>query len=193
MVLTRLLAGLLALLLTACASTSGAAPGVDPGTQTEAATAQRVEYRLDTGDQLRIIVFGEEELSGEFVVDSSGGVSLPLIGQVDAEGLTLREFEGAVRQALQAGYLNDPRVNAEVLNFRPYYILGEVQEPGEYPYNSGLTVMNAVATAGGFTYRANTRVVYIKRAGSTRELEFTLTPETTVNPGDTVRVAERFF
>ena len=99
----------------------------------------------------------------------------------------------AVRQALQAGYLNDPRVNAEVLNFRPYYILGEVQEPGEYPYNSGLTVMNAVATAGGFTYRANTRVVYIKRAGSTRELEFTLTPETTVNPGDTVRVAERFF
>lgn len=193
MVLTRLLAGLLALLLTACASTSGTAPGVDPGTQTEAATAQRVEYRLDTGDQLRIIVFGEEELSGEFVVDSSGGVSLPLIGQVDAEGLTLREFEGAVRQALQAGYLNDPRVNAEVLNFRPYYILGEVQEPGEYPYNSGLTVMNAVATAGGFTYRANTRVVYIKRAGSTRELEFTLTPETTVNPGDTVRVAERFF
>lgn len=193
MVFLRLLAGFLALILTACASTSGAAPGIDAGAQSGGLPAERIEYRLDTGDQLRIIVFGEEELSGEFVVDSSGGVSLPLIGQVDAQGLTLREFERAVREALQEGYLNDPRVNAEVLNFRPYYILGEVQEPGEYPYNSGLTVMNAVATAGGFTYRANTRVVYIKRAGSTRELEFNLTPETTVNPGDTVRIAERFF
>ncbi len=151
------------------------------------------EYRLGSGDQLRVIVFGEEDLSGEFVVDGGGQVSLPLVGEVSANGKTVREFQRAVVAKLKEGYLTDPRVSAEVLNFRPFYILGEVSTPGEYPYLSGLTVMNAVATAEGFTYRADTRKVYIKRAGEVGERAYTLTTETPVQPGDTIRIGERFF
>lgn len=151
------------------------------------------EYRLGSGDQIRIIVFGEEELSGEFVVDGSGYISLPLIGEVLARGKTIREFQRSMEASLREGYLNDPRVSAEVLNFRPFYILGEVEESGEYPYSDGLTVLNAVATAGGFTYRANTRFVFIKRAGAANEVQYPLTATTPVQPGDTIRIAERFF
>ncbi|WP_439633929.1 polysaccharide biosynthesis/export family protein [Glycocaulis sp.] len=151
------------------------------------------EYRLGSGDRLRVIVFGEDALSGEYTVDGSGAVSLPLIGEVRAGGLTLREFQRAAESSLSEGYLNDPRVSAEVMNFRPYYIMGEVREPGEYPFTSGLTVVNAVATAGGFSYRANTRRVFIKRAGAAQEEEFPLTVSTPVQPGDTIRIGERFF
>ena len=150
-------------------------------------------YRLGAGDQVRIIVFGEEDLSGEFFVDGSGMVSLPLIGEAPAAGKTLAEFRTELEARLSDGYLNDPRVSAEVLNYRPFYILGEVEESGEYPYTDGLTVMNAVARAGGFTYRANTRVVFIKRANTEAEVEVPLTAIVRVMPGDTIRIAERFF
>lgn len=183
----------------ACA-TSGAATEVVTAAGSEivladASQEQRelVEYRLGSGDRLRLIVFGEDTLSGEYMVDGSGAVSLPLIGEVRAGGLTLREFQRAVEASLREGYLNDPRVSAEVMNFRPFYIMGEVREPGEYPFTSGLTVVNAVATAGGFSYRANTRVVFIKRAGSDREVQYPLTVNTPVQPGDTIRIGERFF
>lgn len=151
------------------------------------------EYRLGSGDQVRIIVFDEPDLSGEFLVDGEGAVSLPLIGEVRAEGRTVREFQVAVAETLRSGYLNDPRVSVEVLNFRPYYILGEIENAGEYPYTDGLTVMNAVATAGGFTYRANTRRVYLRRAGTTEEIIVPLTADLRVQPGDTIRIPERFF
>ena len=151
------------------------------------------EYRLGSGDKLRIIVFDELALSGEFLVDGSGMVSMPLIGEVQATGLTVREFQRGVETSLREGYLNDPKVSAEVLNFRPYYILGEVNKPGTYPFSDNLTVFNAVATAEGFTYRANQRVVYIRRAGETQEHQYQLTSTARVNPGDTVRIAERIF
>lgn len=185
----RMISMLSVLLLAACASTS-AGPA-----STEVATGRidTTEYRLGAGDQLRIIVFGEEDLSGEFVVDGRGTVSLPLIGEIDAGGLTPREFQQAFAESLRNGYLNDPRVSVEVINFRPYYILGEVGAAGEYPFSDGLTVMNAVATAGGFTYRANRRVVYIRHAGSDREVEAPLLATTEVQPGDTIRIGERFF
>ena len=154
---------------------------------------ETVEYRLGTGDQIRLIVFGEESLSGEFVVDGSGHVSLPLIGEVLARGKTIREFQRSTEAALREGYLNDPRVSAEVLNFRPFYILGEVNNSGEYAYSDGLTVLNAIATAGGFTYRANTRYIFIKRADAVNEVQYPLTATTPVQPGDTIRIAERFF
>ncbi len=156
-------------------------------------TAASTEYELGAGDQLRLIVFGEEDLSGEFLVDGSGYVSLPLIGEVQAENHTVREFQQAVEEELRGGFLNEPRVSAEVLNFRPFYIMGEVETPGEYPYTDGLTVLKAVATAEGFTFRANTRRVFIKRAGEEGEIEAPLTTETQVFPGDTVRIVERFF
>jgi protein involved in polysaccharide export with SLBB domain len=151
------------------------------------------EYRLGAADKIRVNVFGEEALTGEFLVGGSGKVSLPLIGEVQAAGLTIAELQEEIANALRQGYINEPRVSAEVLNYRPFYILGEVNKPGEYPYTNNLTVLNAVATAEGFTYRADTRRVYIKRADGVGEQGFPLTTATQVAPGDTIRIGERFF
>jgi polysaccharide export outer membrane protein len=151
------------------------------------------EYRLGADDKIRVITFGEDSMSGEFMIAGSGTVALPLIGQVKAAGLTISEFQTEVETALKNGYLKDPHVSVEVLTYRPFYILGEVQKPGEYPYTNGLTVLNAVATANGFTYRANTKRVFIKRADSPAEEEYPLTSATPVAPGDTIRIRERFF
>ena len=192
-----LLIGLIALLGGACATTTPSSGAGDEsnltGVELSPEPSLPPAYRLGSGDQVRIIVFGEEDLSGEFFVDGSGTVSLPLVGEVEAAGKTLQEFRTDLETRLRDGYLNDPRVSAEVLNYRPFYILGEVEESGEYPYTDGLTVMNAVARAGGFTYRANTRVVYIQRADTNTEEEIELTPSLRVMPGDTIRIAERFF
>ena len=157
------------------------------------AVAVEPDYQLGSGDKVRVTVYGETSLSGEFFVTGSGMVSLPLIGEVRAAGLSVRQFQDAVQNALSDGYLKEPRVSAEVLNFRPYYILGEVSKPGTYPYISGLTVLNAVATAGGFTYRADKSKVYIKRNGESEEHKVPLDPSTTAAPGDTIRIGERFF
>ena len=157
------------------------------------AAAQDGDYLLGSSDKVRVTVYGEPTLSGEFFVTGSGMVSLPLIGEVKAAGLSLRQFQDAVQKSLSDGYLKEPRVSAEVLTFRPFYILGEVTKPGTYPYTSGLTVMNAVATAGGYTYRAEKRQVFVKRNGATEEQKMELTPSVTVAPGDTIRIGERFF
>lgn len=151
------------------------------------------DYRLGAGDKIRVITFGEDALTGEFFVSGSGKVSLPLIGEVDAAGLSIPQFQKKVEDALKDGYLKEPRVSVEVLTYRPFYILGEVTKPGEYPYTNGLTVLNAVATANGFTYRANTKRVFVRHVGSTTEEEVPLTSTTQVAPGDTIRIAERFF
>jgi len=174
--------------LSACQSTGIAAGNGSTSSET---TREVTEYVLGSGDQLRVIVFGEDNLSGEFVIDSRGFISMPLIGEVEAGQKTIREFQRSVENKLLDGYLKD--VSAEMLNFRPYYILGEVTTSGEYPFSNGLTVLNAVATAGGFSYRANTKVVYIKRAGEQNEIQYPLTVSTAVQPGDTIRVAERLF
>jgi polysaccharide export outer membrane protein len=149
-------------------------------------------YRLGAGDKLRISVFGEPDLSGEFDIPGNGSVSLPLIGQVKAGGLTLSELEGVVHDRLKEGYLNNPKVSVEVLNYRPFYIIGEVDKPGEYPYTDGMTVLNAVAVAGGFTYRANDGQAYITRGGGA-EAAYQINQAIRVLPGDIVRIPERFF
>ena len=118
---------------------------------------------------------------------------MPLIGQVRALGLSTVELENALAENLSDGYVLNPRVSVEVINYRPFYILGEVGRPGEYPYTSGLTVQNAVAAAGGFTYRANKRVVFIKSIDNEAEIPYDLTPSTVVKPGDTIRIGERIF
>ena len=151
------------------------------------------EYRLGSGDKVRVTTFGEESLSGEFFVGGSGKVSIPLLGELSALGLTAREFQAVVEAALKDGYLKEPRVSVEVLNYRPFFILGEVEKPGTYPYTTDLNVMNAVATAGGFTYRADKKRVFVKRQDRDKEEEFKLDPTTMVAPGDTIRIAERFF
>lgn len=151
------------------------------------------EYKVGAGDKVRIIVFGEEALTGEFFVSGGGKIAFPLIGDIDVLGLTIPEIQAAVEAKLKDGYLKQPKVSAEVLNYRPFYILGEVMKPGEYPYTNGLTVLNAVATAQGFTYRADTHKVYIKRAATAAEDVQPLNPGTPVEPGDTIRIGERFF
>lgn len=164
-----------------------------PAAAAPPAIAQDGAYLLGSSDKVRVTVYGEPTLSGEFFVTGSGVVSLPLIGEVKAAGLSLSQFQQAVQSSLSDGYLKDPRVSAEVLTFRPFYILGEVSKPGTYPYTSGLTVMNAVATAGGYTYRADKKQVFVKRNGAAEEQKLTLDPTVTVAPGDTIRIGERFF
>lgn len=179
---------LVALLLSACANSPLPATGAEA-----AASASVPEYQLGSGDKLRIIVFGEEELSKEYAVNANGSVAFPLIGDVPARGLTGRQLASALEAQLRKGYLKNPQVSVEVLTYRPYYILGEVNAPGEYPYSNGLTVVNAVATAKGFSYRADQRRVFIRKAGETVERETPLTAATPVLPGDTVRIGERLF
>ncbi|WP_340647154.1 polysaccharide biosynthesis/export family protein [Phenylobacterium sp.] len=171
------------------------APTLATAAETDAVAIVRAvpEYHLGSGDKVRVITFGEEALTGEFSIGGSGMVSLPLIGEVRAAGLSVSQFQSQVETKLKEGYLKEPRVSVEVLNYRPFYILGEVEKPGTYPYTNGLTVLNAVATAQGFTYRANTKRVFIKRADGKGEEEFPLTTGTQVAPGDTIRVGERFF
>lgn len=180
------------LAIPACSGGQGLAP--QPAPQTAAATTQAPSYKLGPGDKLRMIVFGEPDLSGEFVVDSSGGVNLPLIGSVPAAGASVPEFKDRVTTRFRNGYLKDPKISVEVLNYRPFFIVGEVKDGGEYPYKAGLTVQDAVAIAGGYTYRANTSSAYIRRAGQDQEVKVDLDKgRVKVNPGDNIRVPERFF
>jgi polysaccharide export outer membrane protein len=150
-------------------------------------------YKLGSGDRIRVIVFGHEDLSGEFDVDGSGNVSLPLIRTVDAAGLTVAELEEKIENELKPDYLLNPRISVEVLNYRPFYIYGEVNQPGSYPYVSGMTVINAVAMAGGYTYRARESSVRITRANDEQADTKTVDPGTPVLPGDVIEVPERFF
>jgi polysaccharide export outer membrane protein len=112
---------------------------------------------------------------------------------VQAGGKTTHELEQAISGRLREGYLVDPKVSVQVIVFRPFYILGEVNQPGEYPSAAGLTVLNAIAIAGGFSYRANRHKVYIRRSNEAKERAYRLTAETRVMPGDTIRIPERFF
>lgn len=158
-----------------------------------AAKAFEKSYRLGPGDRLRVIVFGEEDLSGEFEVDSVGIVSLPLIKSINTSGMTLAQLRGQIETQLEAGYLVEPRVSVEILNYRPFYITGEVGRPGEYPYVAGMNVLKAIAMAGGYTYRANTRRVLLTRSDTTNEEEQKATQNLLILPGDYIRVPERFF
>ena len=157
------------------------------------ATGSQVEYTLGTGDRIRVTVFGEPDLSGEFEVSSNGSVALPLIADVMARDLTLRQFEKAVAAKLSDGYLVSPRVSVDVLNYRPFFILGEVSKPGSYPYVNGMSVLNAVALAGGYTYRADGDGVTIMHAADPEKKEQRAREDAVVMPGDIVRVPERLF
>lgn len=186
---SRLIVLVVLMFLAAC----GGGPAATSETLAERAAFDAEGYRLGAGDKVRLTVFGEADLSGTYAVDGQGRVTLPLIGAVDAAGTTAPALSVRVADALREGYLKDPRVTAQVASYRPYYILGEVTKPGEYPYQNGLTVLNAVATAEGFTYRANEKSVFIRRDGETDESRYRLDSDTPVRPGDTVRIGERLF
>ena len=177
-----------------------ATPGI-PLLRIESDGVRQVVARVDearaayvhSGDRVRVTVFGQPELTGEYAIDGGGQMSYPLIGQIRAGGLTAAELEKDLIGKLSPGYLKDPSVSVEVLTYRPFYIVGEVRTPGSYPFVNGMTVLNAVALAGGFTYRADKKNVWIKHNGETTEQKSELTPSTVVAPGDTIRLGERFF
>ena len=181
----------MAMLLAGCGGGGARSSGVEGGGASS--LPAQTDYRLGSGDRLRVIVFDEPNLSGEFDISGSGKAALPLIGQVDARGLTLSEFEDAIEAKLQNGYLTNPRVSAEVINYRPFYIIGEVTKPGEYPYTDGMTVLNAVAVAGGYTYRADDSRVFVTRENAGGEAEVQQLDTLKVQPGDVIRIPERFF
>lgn len=152
------------------------------------------DYRLGANDRTRIMVFGQPSLSGEFTLDGNGAVAYPLIGNINASGMTPKELQQAIATKLEADYLRNPSVSVEVLTRRPFFILGEVQKPGNYPFMTNITALHAVAIAGGYTYRARTTEFYIKRLDKTgRMVRVAAKPETILRPGDTLEVAERYF
>lgn len=150
-------------------------------------------YRLGPGDQIRVTVFRHEDLSGEFELDGEGELALPLVDEIAARNLTARQLESRIETTLkEEGYLVNPQVSVEVLNYRPFYIIGEVRNPGSYPYVNGMTVINAVALAGGFTYRADQDDITVTRGGSNGTAQ-PVGVEANVLPGDIIEVPERFF
>jgi protein involved in polysaccharide export with SLBB domain len=175
-----------------------ASPGnVAPNTLPSVAPTEGPEdenYKLGSGDKIKLVVYGEDDLGGEYLVDGAGQIQLPLLGQVPAAGMTIHQFVAAVTNLfVSEGYLKRPRVSVEVENYRPFYIIGEVKTPGQYPYVTGMNALNAIALAGGYTYRADDTVVYVRRNGSNTEVKAPLDQTTKIGPGDIIRVGERVF
>ena len=150
-------------------------------------------YRLASGDRLRVIVFGQDNLTNSFNVDGAGNVSMPLVGAVHLQGLTTREAAAALAARLSAGYLRDPKVSVEVEAFRPFFVLGEVNTSGQYPFVNGMTAQEAVAIAGGFSPRGDQSSVEITRMIDGKAATASVPLSFPIRPGDTVTVRERFF
>lgn len=188
--LRALIFAALALIATACAGPTGDL--TDAGLSTGHGSSQ--SYRLAPGDKIKVNVFNEPDFSGEFQINESGKVAFPLLGEVPAAGASLAEFRASLISRLRRGVVRDPQVSVEVSSYRPVNVLGEVRSAGQYSFRPGLTVQDAVAMAGGYTYRANTRTVYIRRATASGEIEVqTDRPPVAVKAGDTIRIPQRFF
>lgn len=181
----------IALLAQGCVLPLGRDPPV--GADAVALAASASESSLQPGDQIRVTVFGEDKLSGAFDVDPQGAIALPLAGSVKAAGLSRSALEGLLSTKYKAHYLKDPKVTVDLISVRPFYIMGEVEKPGEYPFRTGLNVWRAMAIAGGQTYRASSTKVAIQRAGETGIKDYDLTADLAVHPGDLIRVPERYF
>jgi polysaccharide biosynthesis/export protein len=150
-------------------------------------------YVLDTGDRLRIFVYGQPNLSRIYPLDQSGQISVPLIGTVKARGLTSQRLAQVIRDRLASQYVKDPQITIDIAQHRPFYVLGEVRTAGQYPYAGGLTVRSAVAIAGGFSERAKEQVVQITRRSEGITEKFDVSDDFVIQPGDTIYVYERFL
>lgn len=150
-------------------------------------------YKLDYGDRIKINVFNQPDLSGEYMLDGDGRFSMPLIGTVEAAGMSPAELETLLVSKFKPDYLVNPRIFIQVMNYRPYYLIGEVQGTGAFPYRAGMTYMTAIAIAGGFSYRAKQDFVYVIRGDDPEQKEIKLSVDEKVQPGDIIRVAERLF
>ena len=195
LVFLRVVPLLLVAALAACASPitnvaagNPASRAIGPSGGAEAAT------EIAVGDRLRIAVFGDDKMSGEYNVGESGAITVPLAGPVAVAGRTPEDAAKAIASVLvTAGLFRDPKVTVEILTLRPFYILGEVNRPGEYPYRPGLSLFAAVATAGGYTYRADSGAVFIRKATEKTERKFDINSDIAIMPGDVIRIPERYF
>ena len=158
-----------------------------------AATFDDGPYTLDSGDKLRIVVFGQDALSNNYTVDAAGQVTLPLAGAIEARGLTTAQLGNAIAGRLKSGFVRDPSVAVEIETYRPFFVLGEVIFPGQYPYVPNMTAENAVAIAGGFTPRAYRTTITITRKVQGVPVKTKLPPRYPVHPGDIVEISERWF
>ncbi len=158
-----------------------------------AAPPQQAAYMLDSGDRLRVVVFGQDGLTNSYVVDASGDIAMPLIGSVEARGLTTDQLSSRIAGLLRQGYVRDPHVAVEVEAYRPFFILGEVTQPGQYPYVANMTVETAVAIAGGFTPRGYKQYVVISRNYGGQAYRYKTPITAQIQPGDTIQVQERWF
>jgi protein involved in polysaccharide export with SLBB domain len=182
---------LIALSIAGCA---GDPIKVSKGNTAERALGKGDAAAIAPGDRLRLTVFGDQQMSGEYGVDDSGAISIPLAGPVAVAGRTPVDAAKAIASVLSTmGLYRDPRVTVEVLTLAPYYILGEVTRPGEYPYRPGMSLFAAVATAGGYTYRADKGSVYIRKSTETVERAYRLNADIAIMPGDRIRIPERYF
>jgi polysaccharide export outer membrane protein len=150
-------------------------------------------YVLGPGDKVRLKVYGDADVNGEYEVNSAGFVSIPLVGQVKAAGLTTSQLENALVARMKGKIAQDPKINVEIATYASFYVYGEVKKAGVYPFQPGLTVADAVATAGGLTYRADENKVLLQRAGSRSAVIVPVDGTVRVYPGDNLRVAERYF
>lgn len=182
---------LLTATLAMCLAISACTPGGDlPPLPASAAST----YTLGPGDRLRVITYGEDQLTGDFTVNDSGSIEVPLLGSVHAQGITVSELQADLTSSLQRrGLLRTPSVSVEVSTYRPIFALGEVTKPGPYPYQPHMSVITAIAVAGGFTYRAVKSRVSITRSVDGLTTVYQATPESTVAPGDVINVFERSF
>jgi polysaccharide export outer membrane protein len=174
-------------------------PPAQSAVQTASATPIRQapsatsDYVLGPGDKLRLTVYGETDLSGEFTIDGSGYARLPLIGQTRAAGYTARQLEQVIAGNLARGYMKSPRVSVDISTYRPFYVIGAVNRPGQYPFVEHMNAMNAIALAGGFNTSAVESVIFVRREGSTKEEELPVDQTTLIYPGDVVKVHTTFF
>lgn len=150
-------------------------------------------YTLDAGDRLRIVVFGQDGITNSYIVDAAGNVSLPLIGTVPARGATTQQLSKAIADKLRRGYVREPHVSVEVEAYRPFFILGEVTNPGQYAYVPNMTAETAIAIAGGFAPRASKKQVELTRNVSGQQFHGKVPLNTPLRPGDTIKVPERWF
>ena len=184
----------LLLCVAACESAPGGLAESPSGSARPSEFAEGGEYRLGLGDKVRVRIFGADQIGGEFQIDLSGSIYPPLVGVVMAEGLTPVELKTKLAQRLQkGGIVDDPQVSVDLVAASPFYVLGEVEKSGGYPYQPGLNVVSAIATAGGFRYRADQHKVMVRRRGQTSEIALPTLSAAAVYPGDIVRVPGRFF
>jgi polysaccharide export outer membrane protein len=150
-------------------------------------------YHLDAGDKLRVVIYGQEGLTNTYAIDAGGSITMPLIGSVPARGRTPAGLAAEIAAKLRAGFIRDPSVAVEIEAYRPFFILGEVAAPGQYPYVPNMTVESAVAIAGGFTPRARRDSVTVTHTEAGSPARYVVPPGTSISPGDTVLVGERWF